>query len=91
MNFYFKFAVLIPKTMELSEFVSAFSSQFEQTDPSLVIGSTDYKNLDEWDSLIALSVIALADEQYGVTLTGDDIRNAVTVSDLFERIKALKK
>ena len=76
--------------MDLNEFISAFSSQFEDTAPDLINGSTDFKNLAEWDSLIALSVIALADEAYGVTLTGDDIRSANTVSDLFEKIKSRK-
>lgn len=76
--------------MNLQEFTTAFAKQFEQTDASLIVPDTQFKNLDEWDSLIALSVIALADEEFGVTLTGDDIRNAQTVSDLYERIKALK-
>ncbi|MEX1241322.1 MAG: acyl carrier protein [Cyclobacteriaceae bacterium] len=76
--------------MTLQEFTKAFSSQFEQTDPAKINDDTDFKNLDEWDSLIALSVIALADEQFQVTLTGDDIRNAKTVSDLYNRIKELK-
>jgi acyl carrier protein len=76
--------------MTLEEFVKSFAKQFENTDPSLIEAATDFKNLDEWDSLVALSVIALADEEFGVTLTGDDIRNATTVTDLYTRINALK-
>lgn len=76
--------------MVIDEFLKNFVKQFEQTDPSLIKTDTDFKQLDEWDSLIALSVIALADEEYGVTLTGDDIRNATTVEDLFNKIKDLK-
>jgi acyl carrier protein len=44
--------------------------------------------LDEWSSLIALSVIAMADEEYDVALKGDDIRNATTVEDLFNLTKS---
>ena len=47
-----------------------------------------FKELDEWSSLIALSVIAMADEEYEVTLKGDDIRNANTVEDLFNTVKS---
>jgi acyl carrier protein len=43
--------------------------------------------LDEWSSLIALSTIAMVDEVYDVALKGDDIRNAVTIEDLFNVIK----
>ena len=76
--------------MTIQEFTKLFASQFEETDPALITESTDFKNLGEWDSLIALSIIAMADEECGVTLTGDDIRNSTTVADLFERIKAIK-
>lgn len=76
--------------MTLEDFVKSFARQFENTDPSMISAESDFKNLEEWDSLIALSVIALADEEFGVTLTGDDIRNATTVADLYEKIKSLK-
>ena len=49
---------------------------------------TIYKELDEWSSLIALSVIAMVDEEYDVTIKGDDIRNSNTVEDLFNVVKA---
>lgn len=76
--------------MTLQEFTKAFASQFEETDPSSIKEDTDFKQLDEWDSLIALSVIALADEEFGVKLTGDDIKKATSVANLFEKIKTLK-
>jgi acyl carrier protein len=76
--------------MDKEEFLKSFAKQFEQTDPSLITIDSDFKQLEEWDSLIALSIIALADEEYGITLTGDDIRNSKTVGELFERITQLK-
>ena len=74
--------------MELNEFVETFAEQFDDTDASAITASTDFKALDEWSSLIALSIIAMADEEYDVTLKGDDIRNATTIEDLFNTIKA---
>jgi len=47
-----------------------------------------FKELDEWSSLIALSVIAMVDEEYDVTIKGDDIRNSDTVEDLFNAVKS---
>ncbi len=49
---------------------------------------TKFHELEEWSSLIALSIIAMADEEYDVTLKGDDIRAAVTIEDLFNTVKA---
>ena len=51
----------------------------------------EYKNLDEWSSLIALSIIAMVDEEYDVALKGDDIRNTVTIEDLYNLVKSRKQ
>lgn len=74
--------------MEINEFIANFAEQFEDTDASEITATTEFKKLDEWSSLIALSVIAMADEEYDVTLKGDDIRGAVTVEDLFNIVKS---
>jgi len=39
-------------------------------------------NFDAWDSLSMLSVLALADTKYGVTIRPEDLRAAVTAADL---------
>lgn len=74
--------------MELKEFIENFAAQFEETEPNEITAITVFKDLDEWSSLVALSVIAMADEEYEVILKGDDIRNSTTVNDLFELVKA---
>ena len=76
--------------MEITKFIELMADQFEETDIVLLTPATEFKKLDEWSSLIALSVIALADEEYDVTLKGDDIRNARTIEDLFNTIKSRK-
>lgn len=72
----------------LDEFIVNFADQFEDTDVSEIKAETVFKDLDEWSSLIALSVIAMVDEEYDVTLKGDDIRNSATVEDLFNIVKS---
>lgn len=74
--------------MELNEFISSFAAQFDDTDASEIQADTVFKELDEWSSLIALSVIAMVDEEYDITIKGDDIRNSNTVEDLFNAVKA---
>lgn len=74
--------------MEIKEFVENFSNQFDETDPSEITATTRFRELDEWSSLIALSVIAMVDEEYDVTLKGDDIKNADTVEDLYNTVKS---
>ena len=76
--------------MELQEFITNFANQFEETDSSVFTKDTVFKNLDEWSSLLALSIIAMVDEEYGVALKGDDIRLANTIEDLYNIIKSKK-
>ena len=74
--------------MELNEFIENFANQFDDTDANEIKAETVFKELDEWSSLIALSVIAMVDEEYEITIKGDDIRNSNTVEDLFNAVKA---
>lgn len=73
--------------MELKKFIENFAVQFDDTDASEIKAETVFKELDEWSSLLALSVIAMVDEEYDVALKGDDIRSAQTVEDLYNLVK----
>ena len=74
--------------MELNDFIGNFADQFEETDLSEITAGTVFHELDEYSSLIALSIIAMVDEEYDVQLKGDDMRAAVTVEDLFNIVKS---
>lgn len=74
--------------MELNVFIENFAAQFEETEATVFAADTHFHDLDEWSSLTALSIIAMVDEEYDVTLKGDDIRNAVTIEDLFNTVKS---
>lgn len=74
--------------MELNEFIKNFADQFDETDAAEIRPETKFKELDEWSSLIALSVIAMVDDEYDVALKGNDISNSETVEDLFNIVKS---
>ena len=74
--------------MNLQEFIDKFAEQMEDTDAAEITATTIFRDLDEWSSLSALSIIAMVDEEYDVTLRGDDIKNAVTVEDLYNTVKS---
>ena len=75
---------IIMKSLE--EFVELFAEQFDDTDASEIQATTVFRDLDEWSSLIGLSVIAMVDEEFDVALKGDDVKNSVTVEDLYKRV-----
>lgn len=74
--------------MEIKEFIEKFAEAVEIDDASACTAETDFRGLDEWSSLAALSVIAMVDEEYDITIKGDDIRNSKTIGDLFETVKS---
>ena len=72
----------------LEDFIVNFAEQFDDTDASEITATTIFRNLEEYSSLIALSIIAMVDEEYDVQLKGDDMRSANTIEDLFNIVKS---
>ena len=77
--------------MDVSTFIDNFAGQFDDTDRSAFTAETKFRDLDEWSSLIALSIIAMVDEEYDVTLRGDDVKNSQTIQDLFNMVQSKKQ
>lgn len=72
--------------MDIKEFISNFAEQFDDLDASVFTPETEFKALEDWNSLVALSVIAMIDEEYDVTLKGNDITGAKTIEDLYNTV-----
>ncbi|MFT4733816.1 MAG: acyl carrier protein [Algoriphagus sp.] len=68
--------------MNSEEFIQLFAEQFDETEVSEFQPKTSFRELEEWDSMVALMVIAMIDEEYNVKVSGDDIRNSATIQDL---------
>lgn len=74
--------------MKLNEFVAHFAEQFEDTDASVFTPETKFREIEEWSSLLALSIIAMVDEEYDVALKGNEMKAANTIEELFDIVKA---
>lgn len=73
--------------MTLDEFVTAFAEEFDETPAEQFKADTVYKELDEWGSLTALSIIALAMEGFNRKITGADLRTCNTIEELYNLIQ----
>ena len=73
--------------MTLDEFVKAFAAEFDETSEDQFKADTEYKSLEEWGSLTALSIIALAMEGFEKKITGADLRACNTIEDLYNLIQ----
>lgn len=74
--------------MEIQEFINFFAAQFDDTAADTFKAETKFRDIEEWSSLIALSIIAMVDEEYNLKLTGDDIRQSKTINDVFNVVKS---
>lgn len=72
--------------MNLNDFIANFADQFDDTDASEIIASTEFHELDEWSSLTGMSVIALAKTEYGKSITGAELKACTTIEDVFNLI-----
>ena len=74
--------------MEIKDFIKNLAEQYEDVELSEFTPETKFKEFAEWSSLTSLSIIAMIDDEYGVVVKGDEIRQATTVQDLFDIVIA---
>ncbi len=75
--------------MEIKEFIEKFADAIE-VDANELSQETEFRQLDAWDSLSYLSVIAMMDEEYDCLIETTDFKNIKTISALVEYIEAHK-
>ncbi|AND69564.1 MULTISPECIES: acyl carrier protein [Dyella] len=68
--------------MTIDDFIEKFAFAIE-VEADTLTPDTRFKELPSWDSLNTLAVIAMADADYGVTVTGRDIEASSTVNDIW--------
>jgi acyl carrier protein len=76
--------------MEISGFIENIKMQFEEIDTLNFDAKTKFKLNDEYSSLTGMSIIAMVDEKYKVVLTGNDLRGAETIEELFILVQSKK-
>ena len=72
--------------MTKEEFVQEIMEILEIEDASLVQDTTVFRELDEWDSLAALSTISMIDDEFGVTINNKDLRSVETLGELYDMV-----
>lgn len=75
--------------MDIQKFIHEFEEQFEKIQPGSISPDTDFKNVDGWDSLTAMLVIEMINDQFGKTISANDLRDCKTVQDLFNRVETI--
>lgn len=69
--------------MEINTFIQNMSDAIDIEQDCELMPETRFKELDEWTSLEALSLIAMIHEEYGISITNQNIRELTTIEELF--------
>jgi acyl carrier protein len=74
--------------MEIKDFIANFAAQFDETEESVFTPETKFRELNEWTSLMVLSILAMIDEEYDVQLKGEEMRSVHTIQELFDLVQS---
>lgn len=70
--------------MQTNKFLELLVEELELESP--LTTDTNLKELDEWDSMTAMLLIGVVSNEFGKTLSADDIKDLTTVQSLIEKI-----
>jgi acyl carrier protein len=66
------------------EFLKQIRGLFDETEESHIQIETRFKELDEWSSLIVLSLIVMFEEELNSKIAPNEIEKSITINDLFQ-------
>jgi acyl carrier protein len=72
----------------VQELIAKIEHEIEELPQGALQPDTNFRQLPEWSSMHALIIIALAETEYNVTLSGNDLRSCVTIADLHSIIES---
>ncbi len=70
------------------KFLEVVKLIFEATPAENINFETFFKNLQEWDSLIALSLIVTIEDNFSILITPSIIENSKTIEELYLSINS---
>lgn len=74
--------------MELKDFIANFAEQFDDIENVELTADTCFRNIEGYTSLVALMIITMVDEEYNVTISGDDMRSVNTIGELYNLVES---
>lgn len=76
--------------MNITDLITKLQEEIDEIDLSRLTPNTVILEIEGWNSLYSLIVMALASTEYDVELPAEDMRSIKTVQDLFNTIQRLK-
>ncbi|MCQ2346453.1 MAG: acyl carrier protein [Paludibacteraceae bacterium] len=75
--------------MDIQQFIANVAEQFDELNVELT-PETRFREVEGWVSLTALLVITMIDDEYGIVLPPEEMRQTNTIQELFDLVKSKK-
>ena len=75
--------------MNVQEFIEKFAEAID-IEASELTADTEFRNLDEWDSVAYISVIAMMDEEYDIQIEMSQFKQLKTLGAIADYIEKNK-
>lgn len=72
--------------MEITDFIQKFAEQFDDTEASVLTPETNFRELEEWSSMMGLAILAMVDDEYDIQLKADEMRKTTTIQELYDLV-----
>lgn len=72
--------------INVEEFTRLLEQEFDDMEPNSLTPETSYRDMPDFSSMHALIIIAFIDNQFDVLLTGQELKNTITVKDLYDLV-----
>ena len=74
--------------MSIEEFIRTVEEEFEDLEPGTLGKDTVFRNLEAWNSMLALIIIAKIDTTYNITVSAEELANCDTLEELYTIVKS---
>jgi len=73
--------------MKIADLIEKLEEEFDEIPKGSIKPDSEFETIENWGSMHALIIIALADTEYDVTISGADLKKLKTTQDLFDLIQ----
>lgn len=67
-------------------FIGKIEAEIEGMRPGTLKANVPFRQIESWSSMHALIIIALMETEYGVSVSGEDLRNCQTLQHLYDLV-----
>lgn len=71
----------------IKKFIHQITEQFEIPPANTITPDIEFQDIDGWDSMTALSIMAMIDEEYNIQIKGEDLESPRTINHLFLKLQ----